>query len=83
MIEQKSDDWILVLTTNMKKYAEIHLDIEHLRCFHLMGNIIVDYDEHKKKYSKLICFKNYFIKIHCRLNIKKETILSLKIEGSY
>ena len=56
----------------MKKYAEIHLDIEHLRCFHLMEIIIFDYDEIIKNYSKLIFFENYLIKIICRLNIKME-----------
>ena len=32
----------------MIKYAEIHLDIEHLRCFDLMGIIIFGYDETKE-----------------------------------
>ena len=32
----------------MIKYAEIHLDIEHLRWFDLMGIIIFGYDETKE-----------------------------------
>ena len=57
MIKLNSDDWILALTTNMIKYAEIHLDIERWRCFHLMGGIIFDYEENKRIIVRLFASK--------------------------